>query len=501
VIRYVLLESGWLASAGAIAGAIVAAVITRALRIAQPTQLPRVALDTWGVLLNWHIASFLLAVSTLTALGFGVAPAGRASTGDLSVALKSAASASGDPRQARTRTWLLVGQIAITSVLVLAAGLLIRSLVAIHRVDLGFNRDHVLTLKTAFTDERFETTGGAEAVIRNGLDRLSVLPGVSRVAVSLTGVPLERGGALRVDVVGRPMDRQYVESWDAVTPDYFEVLDISLVRGRAFDHRDTRGGPPVAIINQAMAQQLWPHGDPLSARIVIGRGGGPAFDEGVPRQVIGVVRDVRQVTVERAPYPNVYVPIAQLPDQGMAYFHRSGLATWLVRSDGSPAQAAAAAEEQVQRATSLPTARIRTMADIIAAVTARRAAEMWLVSAFGGVGVFLAVVGVYGIAAQSVQQRRREFGVRLALGADRSALRRMVLWQGLKVVALGAAVGFACALALGRALAAFLFGVTPHDAATFIVVAAILATTAIVGVWVPALRAAGVDPVESLRSE
>jgi hypothetical protein len=183
---------------------------------------------------------------------------------------------------------------SIACVLVIGSVLLLRSLTQLLAVNPGFNTRHVLTMRTALADRRFATTAGAARVADNGLARLTALPGVASAAISLAGVPLALGGgAFAVSVVGRQMDRQYVERWDAISPQYFDVFQIRLVRGRLFTDRDTRAGRSVAMINEAMARQLWPGGDPLRDQILIGQGAGPSFEEPVPRAIVGIVASVR----------------------------------------------------------------------------------------------------------------------------------------------------------------------------------------------------------------
>ena len=240
-------------------------------------------------------------VTVATGVLFSVGPALVASRdavggGGLSEHLRTG----GRPRHRRLHALLLMGETSLAW-MPIGAVLLMRSLVSLYRVDPGFERSHVLTMQSPWGERRLTSTAEAVRVIQQGLQRLTTLPDVEAGAVSLTGVPLEQGGALQVQIVGRPLERQFVPNWDAISPDYFDVFHIRLIRGRAFTHLDDQGRPPVAIINDAMARQLWPTGDPLQDRVWIGQGAGPAFEETVPREIIGIVGDVRQFGLNQPP--------------------------------------------------------------------------------------------------------------------------------------------------------------------------------------------------------
>jgi hypothetical protein len=346
--------------------------------------------------------------------------------------------------------------------LAIGAVLLARSLVALQRVDPGFERRGVLTLQTSLGDPRFASMSSAARLIEAGLSRLAQLPGVDAAAVTFMGVPLEQGGALGVHVVGRQMERQYVQAWDAISPAYFDVFRIALIRGRTFTDRDRAGSPPVAVINESMARQLWPGADPIGARILIGQGGGPAWEEGTPREIVGVVSDVRQFGLNRPPWPGMYVPLAQTADIQMRYLSQRAVpATWVVRATVEPAALSEAAQRALVETTALPAGRIRTMDDVFELATAPMARNLWLMVVFAGLAMLLAVTGVYAIAAYSVHQRTHELGVRLALGAQASQVRGMVLADNLRVALAGTALGAIAASALANLFSAFVYDVAP----------------------------------------
>jgi predicted lysophospholipase L1 biosynthesis ABC-type transport system permease subunit len=247
---------------------------------------------------------------------------------------------------------------------------------------------------------------------------------------------------------------------------------------------------------------LWSDREPLHDRVLIGRGGGPAFDDTVPREIVGIVRDVPQNGLNHRPAAGMYVPIAQLSDQLMAYFSQLGLvATWAVRTRSAPAPFVGPIGQALLQSTQLPIARILTMEDVVETVTAPTALNMWMMTVFAIVAVVLAVIGLYAIAAYSVEQRKHELGIRLALGADPARLRNGVMADAMRWVCVGIAIGMTSAAAAGGTLRAFLFGVTLHDPATYVAVSVLLSAASLAGAYIPGRRAARLDPLAALRSE
>jgi putative ABC transport system permease protein len=274
-----------------------------------------------------------------------------------------------------------------------------------------------------------------------------------------------------------------------------------VLRGREFTERDTTGAPGVVIINQAMARQYWPNGNPLGERLSIGRGLGPGMEQ-PPAEIVGVVGDVRDGALNREPNPIMYIPWAQLPDAHSANLLNITAIAWVVRTRGEPFTLADAIQKQLRDASGgLPVARLRAMDDVVTQSTARSDFNMLLLTIFAASALILAAIGVYGLMAYSVHQRTKEMGVRLALGADASRVRNMVVRQGMTLVLIGVVIGIASAFGLARVLAAFLFGVTPRDPLVFVVAPLVLASVAWLGVWLPARRAGRVDPVLALRVE
>jgi predicted permease len=284
-----------------------------------------------------------------------------------------------------------------------------------------------------------------------------------------------------------------------VSPGYFEVFRIAVKRGRTFTERDTAASPGVVVINEAMARQVWPDGDPLRDRLVIGRGVMREFAGEPERQVIGIVADVRDGGLNNDPQPLMYVPQAQVPDPVTGLNMSIRPMTFVVRTQAAPAALADRVRQALEEATGLPVTNVRAMDAVVTTSLSQQRFNMWLMMIFGGTALLLAAIGIYGLMAYSVQQRVPEIGIRLALGADAGRVRRMVIWQGMRMAMVGVVLGVAGALALARYLTAQLYGVAPRDPMTFAGVAVILTLVALAAAWVPALRASRVAPIEALR--
>jgi predicted permease len=289
--------------------------------------------------------------------------------------------------------------------------------------------------------------------------------------------------------------------WTFVSPEYFDVFSIPIVRGRAFTARDDAGAPGVVVINQALARRLSQRGDPLHQKLTIGRGMRPEYDKDPPREIIGIVGDVRDVALSRNPRPAMYVPIAQLPDGINALNLRLLPLAWIVRAFREPGGLTTPVRERLREGTGLAVGRVRTMDDVASQSTARSQLNMILMTAFGIVALLLAAIGIYGVIAYSVQQRTQEIGIRLALGASVKEARNMIVLQGMRFALAGLIIGFVAALGLARFLESLLFGVKPWDRTILISMPAVLAVVSLISVWVPARRVARIDPVQALRHE
>jgi predicted permease len=358
-------------------------------------------------------------------------------------------------------------------------------------------------MRMSLSGARFEKTSAVAQVIREGTERVNTLPGVE-VAGAACCVPLQGGLGLPFTIEGRSLTQGPFHGGGGFMPisaTYFSAFRIPVLRGRAFTDRDDGGAPGVVIINQTMAKQFWPDGDPLMDRITIAKGVGPQFDE-PPRQIVGVVGDVRANGLGVEPDPIFYVPRAQLPDFHNANLTQIAPLVWLVRTRGEPYSVSRSVQEALREASGgLPVALPRSMDEVVARSTARSDFNMLLLTVFAGSALLLAAIGIYGLMAYSVEQRTQEIGIRVALGADARQVRNMILFQGMGVALIGVAIGLASAVALTRVVASLLFGVTPRDPLVFTTVPLLLTPVAFVGVWLPARRASLVDPAVALRNE
>jgi len=503
IIRQLLTESVTLAMIGGACGLALGVIGIRALLAVNPGNIPRIGINGSGVSLDWRVLAFTATVSLITGLIFGLLPALRASRADLSTTLKeSGGQTGGSMRHNKARALLVVSEMALALVLLIGAALFIRTFVALRAVKPGFDANQVVTMSMSLTGARFQKTSAVADVIQNGADRLKVLPGVEAAGATCC-VPLQGGLGLPFVVEGRPLTKgpfHGAAGFTLISSAYFSTFKISIVRGRAFTDQDNGAAPKVAIINQAMARQFWPTGDPLSDRITIAKNLPELGD--FTRQIVGIVGDVRDGALNREPRPIMYIPWAQVPDAHNANLIGIVPLTWIVRTRAASSSLSSAIQNELRQASGgLPVARPRTMDDIVARSTARSDFNMLVLTIFAGSALLLAAIGIYGLMAYSVQQRTHEIGIRVALGADSQNVRNMVVRQGMGVALLGVALGLASAFGLTRIIASFLFGVTARDPAVFVAVPLLLSAIALIGVWLPARRAARVDPAIALRAE
>jgi predicted permease len=386
---------------------------------------------------------------------------------------------------------------SLALLLLIGAALLIRTLIALHSVNPGFDA-HKLVIATTSLDSRSAGKSAVDQIVRDVDRRLSALPGVESVGYT-SMLPLSGDfNSLPIVVAGRPLNAPShgLSRWTVVSSTYFDVLKVPLLEGRLFSDADQLGSPSVAIVNRAMARQLWPNGNALNSRIFIGKGLGPNFDEPA-REVVGVVADVHEDSLDRPAQPAVFVPGAQLPDS-----RREGRSvTWVVRTRYEPHSLAAVILRELRQATGEPVPAVRTMEQVMAQSTARQNFNMLLMSIFGGSALLLAAIGIYGLMAYTVEQGRRDIGVRMALGAQPAEVRNMVVAQGMSLAMAGVGVGVACAFALTRFLEKFLFGIQALDPLVFLTAPILLSGIALVAVWLPARRASRIDPILALRHE
>ncbi len=502
LIRQLLTESLLLSTAGAALGLLLGTYGMRALLLVNTAGLPRVGEHGALVNLDARVLLFTVGLALCTALLFGLLPAFQISRVDLTATLKEGGSRSGSGfGQNKSRMILVVSEIALAVVLVIGAALLIRTSVALQSVEPGFSTENVLTMRMSLAGKQHNTAAAIERLARSGRERLLALPGVLS-ATATCCIPLEGGYGLPFLIVGRPTEKGPFHGgggWLTISPGYFDTFQIPVVKDRVFDDRDSRSSQHVVIINETMAKRYWPGKDPLQDRLLIGKGVMPALSTEQPRQIIAVVRDVRDGALNQDPRPTMYVPNGQVPDALQALNVSISPLRWAIRTQGDPGPLIASMQEQLRQASGLPVTDVRTMSQVISRSTARVRFRMALMSIFGFVALLLAAIGVYGLMAYAVQQRTQEIGIRMALGAPISAVRSMVLSQGMRLALAGVALGTASAWALARFLESFLFGVKPNDPLVFVLTPVVLAATAFLAVLLPALRATRIDPLTALR--
>jgi putative ABC transport system permease protein len=391
-------------------------------------------------------------------------------------------------------------------ILLVGSALLIRTSLALSAVDPGFDAAHVLTMRMSLQNPKYFAADAVERLVRDGAERLRTIPGVE-LASAACCVPLEGGYGLGFVIQGRPLaDRPFHGGggWLTVSPGYFEVFKIAMKRGRSFAERDDKLGPPVVIINEAFARQYLKDADPLNERLVIGHSGTTGMREFMtepPRQIVGVASDVRDGGLNRDPFPTMYIPQAQMPDAANQLNVRLTPIAWVVRSRAAPYSVSTAVQEQLRQVSGLPVSDVRSMEDVVSRSVSRQRFNMLLMTVFGSSALLLAAIGIYGLMAYSVEQRAQEIGIRLALGADSTNVRRMIILQGMRLAMIGVVIGLALAFGLARVIATLLYGVTSRDPVVFVAMPIVLTIVALVGVWLPARSAVRVDPVIALRAE
>ncbi|MGH9387668.1 MAG: ABC transporter permease [Vicinamibacterales bacterium] len=504
IIQQVLTESVVLSITGGVFGLGLGTLGIRALLAVNTAGLPRVGQSGALVETDWRVLLFTLGVSVATGVIFGLIPALQSSRTDVTTTLKEGGGRSGTGfRQNKTRSVLVVTEVALALTLLIGSALLIRSAIALGGVDPGFDSTSVLTMRMSMTGPQYQTSANVDRVVREGVDRLRLLPGVVAAAGTCC-VPLQGGYGLPFVIAGRPLTEGPFHGgggWINIAPGYFDVFQIPVKKGRAFNERDDSLAQPVVIINEAMAKQYWKDQDPLNERITIGKGVMREFASEQERVIVGVVGDTRDGGLNRQPGPVMYIPQAQVPDLANALNLSLGPMAWVVRTSGDPSAASSAIQEALRQSTGLPVSNVRAMSEVVSISTSRQRFNMWLMSIFGASALLLAAIGIYGLMAYTVEQRTQEVGIRLALGAEASSVRRMVVLQGMRLAAVGVVVGLAASFGLARLMTTFLYEVTPRDPLVFAGVPIVLSLVALFAVWLPARRASRVDPIVALRYE
>ncbi len=503
IVLQLLMESVLLSFTGGILGLLLGYIGMRGLLAMSPGDIPRIGEHGGAVTIDWRVLAFTLVVSLFTGILFGLFPALGASRPDLNSTLKDSSNRSGTGfQQSKARSLLVISEISLAMVLLIGAALLIRTFLALHKVNAGFDSHNVLTLEMSLTGDRFQKTAGVTQLVHDGLERLNAIPGVETSA-SVSCLPMDSNVGLNFNIVGKPVDDplRNIVDWISASAGYLDLFRIPVLRGRDFTDRDVAGAPGVVLINETMAKKYWPKEDPVGQQIVIGKGVGPEYEE-PPRQIIGIVGDTHNNGPGQEPFPLMIVPQAQVADGMTALTARMRPVTWVVRTHTDPHQFIPAVSDQLRQASGgFPVAHVRSMDEVVVGTTARESFNMLLLSIFGASALVLASIGIYGLMAYSVQQRTQEMGIRMALGADRSRIRNLVVWQGMQLTIAGVVVGICAAFGLTRLIASFLFGVKAWDPIVFVTVPVVLAAVALLAVWLPAARASRLDPIEALRVE
>ena len=492
--RQLLTESVLLALAGGLLGMLVAAWSISILKELGPATLPRLK----EVSMDWPVLGFTLAVSLLTGIIFGLAPAWQSVRNDLNSVLRSSGrGTTGGRARARVRNALVIAEIAACVVLLIGAGLLIRSFAELQSVNPGFQPDHVLTMQLTLPETRYADRKIARFYSQL-LDRLQVLPGVRFAAVTRK-VPLSAGVDLSLNftIENRPVEAsadQPRAKYRAVSAGYFEAMGIPLVRGRYFDRTDGENTPGVVLINETLAARIWPNENPIGKRIK------PGGDDTAWCSIVGVVRDVKQSSLDAVNNPETYYHYLQVPPAMMGFVE--GTMTVALRTNADPVSLAASARGEVRKMDAgLAVFDVKTMQALVDQSLAQPRFRTTLLGVFAGVALLLASIGLYGVIAFSVAQRTNELGVRMALGAHQGDILGLVVGHGAKLAVIGILIGLAISFPGMRAISNLLFGVHAGDPVTFAVTAALILIVALAASIIPALRAIRVDPVVALRYE
>jgi putative ABC transport system permease protein len=486
LVRQVMVESTLVAVIGGVLGIGLAVVAIDNVVASAPIELPEVA--TVGI--DARVLLFALLVSAGTGIAFGLLPALQVSSATSLTALRHGSRAGTGPR-VRLRSSLVVAQLAVSLTLLVGAGLLLKSFVRLLRVDPGFEPERVLTIQPALSRSAYAEPARVIDYYTRALERVSALPGVQAVGAVSTlpasGQRMNRG----VHIEGRPTPARQTDQtieYQSASPGYFAAMEIPVKRGRVFETSDDSRAAPIAVINEAAARRYWPDSDPIGRRVGFGGPGEPTW-----RTIVGVIGNVRHLGLDQPVLPEVYVPLLQDPDRNMSIVARTSI---------DPATVAAALRRTLQEVdASQALLAPRLMTRQLAGSLARPRFLSTLLGSFAAAALLLATLGVYGVVATVAQARTRELGIRVALGAQRWDVLRLVLSGGARLAGTGLALGICGAFWFARGMRSVLVGVEPTDPVVFVVTASLLGAAALLASWMPARRAARVDPMMALRAD
>jgi putative ABC transport system permease protein len=519
LLRQFATESVLLAICGGGVGLVMGSLGVHALLSISPGNIPRIGVGGASVGIDWRVLMFTLGISLLVGIVFGIVPALRVCGPSLNRSLNEGNRRLGSgSSQSKMRSLIVLSEVSLSVVLLIGAALLLRTFVALRSVNPGFDRHNVFLMEMSLHGSQFATTANVARLVEDARQRLAGVAGVE-IAAATCSPPFGDRMGLPFAAVGIPSGNSGNTGdadWMSVSPGYFAALRIPIIRGRDFREQDGKGAPGVVLINEAMAKRYWedrnwadtdradrnwPNNDPIGQTIEIGRGIGPDFADR-PRQIIGIVADTREHDLSQEAQPTMMIPLAQEPDGMTRLGLQFGPLFWLIRTGLEPHQVAVNVSEQLREASGgLPAGRVRTMDELLSDSIARQNFHMLLLGVFAMAALALTAVGIYGVMAYSVAQRTHEIGVRMALGADRARIRNLVVGKGMLTAGLGVIVGLAAAAFLARFLAGFLFGVRAWDPMVFLAVPVLLALVAVFALWIPARRAARLEPIQALRVE
>lgn len=509
IISQLLTESIVLATAGGLIGLILGAWGVRSLLLLVPGDIPRLtqhgSVQSVFSILDWRVAAFTIGISFLTGILFGLFPALQISNPDVSGTLKEASGRAGTGRRHNRVRKILVGaEMALALVLLASAALLIRTFVGLSTANSGIDAHNVLTLQTSLSGDNYSTAAKVDNLVVEATRRLEAVPGVQAAAMAIA-LPTSTEIDLPFNIAGKTPKAGNIyagdEQYRFISPHYFAVFKIPLLRGRLFNERDVANSSKVVIINHEMARKYWPKEDPIGQVIVIGKGLGPQFED-PPRQVIGIVGDVRETGLADANVGVMYLPGSQVPDGLIQLAHTVLPFSWAIRSSMDPNTLRPIVQREFQSVDPLLSiAKVQTMDAVLAEGTARQSFNMSLLSVFAGIALILAAIGIYGLMSFAVQQQTQELGIRMALGAGRPQLLKLILRQGMTPALIGVIAGLAIAFGLTRTLATLLYGVKSADPLSFALVAGVLSVVALFATYIPARRATRLDPMLALRQE
>jgi putative ABC transport system permease protein len=485
IVRQLITESLLLAVVGSALGLLLAWWGTAALLKLDTEGIPRQS----EIGIDGSVLLFTAGVAFITSLLFGLVPAMQSASLDLTTTLKEGTGSRGSSA-GRFRQILVVSEVALAMVLLVGGGLLVRSFTRLLNVSPGFNPENILTFRVQLPDAKYPKKEDNQAFFRELFARVGALPGVESVGSTLS-LPLTNNASnLQFRLDGQAQDpgtKPSSAQYNIVSPDYFRTMGIPVLRGRVFTAADTNDSQPVLVINQAMARRFWPDTDPIGQRIVV------SDRQSAPREIVGVIGDIRQTALDKAANPEMYTCLFQ---KGV------GSASLVVRSKMAPLSLTSAVTEQVHSLDKdLPVQGVLSMEEVIGTSVGSRRFSTYLFTLFSLLALVLATVGIYGVMSYNVAQGTREIGIRMAIGARPLDVLKLVLGAGMRQVLLGAAIGIVGALLLTRFLASLLYGVTAYDPVTFAGVVILLAGVALAACYIPARRAMRVDPMIALRYE